>query len=268
MRLQWIGGPTFLLRVGGFTLLADPMFATGPAAFVMNGHPSTGEDNVPIARLTALPPLDLTGLDMVLVSHLHSDHFDAVAKAQLDKRLPVIAPVDQAARLREVGFERAQRLDWLQSLELAKDAESLRILAVPARHSADEAVNADLGVVNGYLLTHRAAGVERRIYWTGDTVWFDGLEQIQAMAGALDLLLPHLGAVGTGGPWGRMTLNATEATQLVELFKPGAVIPIHHTTFSHYVEPVSAFATTLERTPYAASLVMLNEGETWERPPA
>ncbi len=48
----------------------------------------------------------------------------------------------------------------------------------------------------------------------------------------------------------------------------GAVIPIHHTTFSHYVGPVSVFAAALERTPYAASLVMLREGEMWERMPA
>lgn len=268
MRLQWIGGPTFLLRVGRFTLLTDPMFGTGPAAFVMNGHPSTGEDNVPIARLTDLPAFDLTGLDMVLVSHLHTDHFDAVAKAQLDKRLPVVAPEGQAATLRAGGFERAQGLEWLQSLELVKESESLRVLAVPARHSADDAVNAELGVVNGYLLTHRAAHAERRIYWTGDTVWFDALERVRELSGAPDLLLPHLGGVGAGGPWGRMTLDAAEAVRLVKLFTPGAVIPIHHTTFSHYVEPVSAFASALGRTPYATSLVMLNEGEIWERMPA
>lgn len=268
MRLQWIGGPTFLLRVGRFTLLADPMFATGPAAFLMNGHPSTGEDNAPIARLADLPAFDLTGLDIVLVSHLHTDHFDAVAKARLDKRLAVVAPESQAAILRAEGFERAQELGWRQSLELVKDGETLRILAVPARHSADDAVNAELGVVNGYLLTHRAAGAERRVYWTGDTVWFDGLERIGDLSGPLDLLLPHLGAVGAGGPWGRMTLDATEAVRLVEVFTPGAVIPIHHSTFSHYVEPVATFADMLSWTPYAASLVVLKEGEMWESPPA
>jgi hypothetical protein len=57
MRLLWVGGPTARIELGSFRLLTDPMLSQGPAAFIMNGHPSTGEDNVPIARLASLPPV-------------------------------------------------------------------------------------------------------------------------------------------------------------------------------------------------------------------
>ena len=32
MKIQWIGGPTFLLELGSFRILSDPMFADGPGA--------------------------------------------------------------------------------------------------------------------------------------------------------------------------------------------------------------------------------------------
>jgi uncharacterized protein involved in high-affinity Fe2+ transport len=43
------------------------MLSQGPTAFIMNGHPSTGEDNVPIARLASLPPVEVDDLDLRLV---------------------------------------------------------------------------------------------------------------------------------------------------------------------------------------------------------
>ncbi len=263
-RVQWIGGATMLLREGPFRILTDPVFGTGPAAFVMRGHPSTGAEYAEIARLAPLPPLDLEGLDLLLLSHLHSDHFDAVAAGRLDKGLLAVAPSAQAETLRQRGFTSVRGLDWWQEMTLERDGERLRVLAVPARHSADDAVNADLGVVNGYVIERRAAdGQTQTLYWTGDTVWFDGMEEIARRVGRPHLLLPHLGAVGTGGPWGRMTLNAEEARRLVLLFLPEAVIPIHHHTFAHYVEPVSAFAAALRDTPFAARLALLAEGDTW-----
>ena len=33
---------------------------------------------------------DLPPLDLVVLSHLHGDHFDRVAEAKLDKTLPIV----------------------------------------------------------------------------------------------------------------------------------------------------------------------------------
>jgi hypothetical protein len=34
--------------------------------------------------------------------------------------------------------------------------------------------------------------------------------------GPVDVLVPHLGAVGRDGPWGLMTMDAEEAAHLIE----------------------------------------------------
>jgi L-ascorbate metabolism protein UlaG (beta-lactamase superfamily) len=262
MKFQWIGGPTFLAELGSFRILTDPMLAEGEAAFIMNGHPSTGADNVPIARLAPLPTFGLSGLECVIISHLHSDHFDQVAASRLPKESPLIAPLECVASLKAQQFQNVFGLRWGDEKVLRKNGEQLRIVSVPARHSHDDRTNRDLGVVNGYILQHSSNGQFFTIYWTGDTVWFDELARIKHRYPRIDLLVPHLGAVGEDGPWGLMTFNSLEAIRLVELFKPEAVIPIHHHTFSHYVEPVSVFQEQINASAYQSRLIVLKEGQS------
>ncbi len=259
--VTWLGGPTFLLEIGSFKWLADPMFGEGPAAFIMHDHPSTGAAVAEIARLAPLPPVDLRGLDGVIVSHLHSDHFDQVAADRLDKSLTVIAAPEHAALLNARGFHHVQPLRWWHIWSSRKNAETLTFTAVPARHAHADALNAELGLVNGYLIEHQTAHGKLRIYWTGDTVWFDDLADIRAQAGRVDVLIPHLGAVGVDGPYGLMTLDAGEAARVVDLFEPAAIVPIHHHTFSHYVEPIAVLQARLRGTPHEHRLHVLQEGE-------
>jgi len=259
--VTWIGGATVRIEMGSFRILTDPMFCEGPEAFIMNGHPSTGADNVPIARLTPLPAVELDDLNLVMVSHLHSDHFDACAVERLSKDLELVAAPPNVERLRGWGFGRVEALDWGAERTWHLNGETLRVRAVPAHHAHEEAVDHELGMVNGYLIEHVASG--ERIYWTGDTVWFDAMTQLVAEMPTVDLLMPHLGGVGQGGPWGTISLDAVEGIRVVNVVRPGAVIPIHHTTFSHYVEPVSVFVDRLRASEFTGDLVVLAEGENW-----
>jgi L-ascorbate metabolism protein UlaG (beta-lactamase superfamily) len=260
-QFRWVGGPTFELQLGDIVILTDPMFSSGDAAFIMNGHPSTGEDGAKIARRSQLPAVDIQRVDYLLVSHLHSDHFDREARDGLPKRLPIFAPSAQSPKIRSWGFTDVRGLNWWESVHIGKGSDVLDITAVPARHSADPAANEMLGIVNGYVVQHRDGRDSFRMYWTGDTVWCDELPNIRARLGATDLVVPHVGAVGRDGPWGRMTLDAPEALRLIELFAPATTIPIHHHTFSHYVEPIDELVTLASSGAAGARLRVLNEGE-------
>lgn len=264
MRLLWVGGPTTRIDIGSFHILTDPMFGEGPEAFIMRRHPSTGELNVPIARLVPLPPVDLDDLDMVIASHLHADHFDARAVQRLDKGVQLVAPTAHLPQLRGWGFDQLVGMEWQQERTRHKNGERLRVLALPAHHAHDDRGDHELGVVNGYLLEHHGTDSVVRIYWTGDTVWFDALTQTAARLPPVDLLLPHLGGVGKdGGPWGMISLDAIEGTRIAELINPDLTIPIHHSTFPFYVEPISEFVSELAASTYTGRLLNLREGESW-----
>ena len=101
--LEFVGTATTLLRLGPFTLLTDPNFLhRGQRAYLGRGLFSK--------RLTepSLQPADLPRLDAVLLSHLHGDHFDRVARAQLDRSLPVLTTSAAARTLTAWGFAAAR----------------------------------------------------------------------------------------------------------------------------------------------------------------
>ncbi|WP_425476384.1 MBL fold metallo-hydrolase [Paraflavitalea speifideaquila] len=118
-----------------------------------------------------------------------------------------------------------------------KGEEVLHIVAVRAMHAA-EPLNTELGKVNGYIIEYKKGAEVYRIYWTGDTVWFDEIAQFKQY-GDLSLLLPHVGAVGAGSALGRRGLDAAETIRIINALHPALTIPVHHTTFTHYREPIS-----------------------------
>jgi L-ascorbate metabolism protein UlaG (beta-lactamase superfamily) len=259
--LRWIGGATMELRFGAFRVLTDPVLADGPIAFHMDGHPSTGEDGAPIYRYAPVPPVELNGLDALLLSHVHSDHFDAVARERVPRELWGMAPAQQIPRLESWGFDVIEGTVPGEEEHLERAGEILRIRVLPAWHSHDATTQRKLGDVNGYLIEHRTIRRTFRLVWTGDTVWSDDLAAAALQRGPVDVLVPHLGAVGRGGPWGLMTMDAEEAAHLIERVVPHRVVPVHHHTFSHYTEPVTALVDRLAGTRFADSLRVAEEGE-------
>jgi L-ascorbate metabolism protein UlaG (beta-lactamase superfamily) len=240
-QLQWIGGPTALLRIGGFTLLTDPMLGPkGPKAFVLSKHPSTGEANAFIERFDDPADVDVSSLDAVLLSHPHADHLDAAAVEAIPKSTLIVVPPTAEAGLRQMGFTNVQPLRWGRTMEFtSRGGGKVAIAAVEAHHAHDAELNRALGEVNGYVLRFTSADSGRgyTVYWTGDSVLYDAITKAVATEG-IDLLVAHLGAVGADGPIGRRSMDASEAIQLFKALQAKLLVPIHHSTFGHYREPI------------------------------
>lgn len=252
--LTFVGTATTVLRLGPFTLLTDPNFLhRGQRAYLGKGLWSR--------RLTepALQPDQLPPLDAVVLSHLHGDHFDRVAKAGLDHSVPVITTRHAARRLRRWGFATVA-LDTWQTHRLHQGQDELTIEAVPAIH-AFGFMGTLLPPVMGTVLTWLHAR-ERKLslYITGDTLVGGHLGAIAARHRQLDGAVVHLG--GTRVLGALVTLDGAGGRQLLDVVQPGYAVPVHHEDYGVFRSPLSDFVHAVAGTPFESRIRHVQRGDT------
>jgi len=231
--LTFVGTATTLIRLGSFTLLTDPNFLhRGQRAYLGKGLWSK--------RLTepALQPRDLPPLDAVVLSHLHGDHFDRVAKAELARSQPVVTTPAAARRLGDWGFDARGLTTW-QAETLTSGDETLRIESLPGIH-ARGLMGALLPPVMGSLLEHRVAGeVRRRVYLSGDTLTGEHVSEVARRHPDIDVAVVHLG--GTRVLLHTVTMDAEQGVDFLRRAQPRRAIPVHHDDYGVFRSPLSAF---------------------------
>jgi len=242
------------IEFDGLSLLTDPTLGD---SFVM------GDPNDPVDfrterihhRATPRPRIDLDDVDLVVLSHIHEDHLDQAALARLDRRRPVVAPVADVPALRRKGFADVRGLDWGDSETQAGAPGEVRLTAVVARHSRDPATSKLLGRGNGYWFEFSRGDWRRTLYWTGDTMPTPDVVLAVRALGRPDILVPHVGGVGPGGPFGPISMAAGDVVELADALRPRYLLPIHHSTYAFYRQPIDALAAAARGKPYRLDLV-------------
>lgn len=242
VEIQWLGAATMLLTFDGYTLLTDPAFGSGSKAFQMI-DPNAAAGKAPPqpvmhARLTPFPGIDVAKVNQVLLSHLHEDHFDQEAEARLPRQIPVVLPQPDASRLRDKGFTGGKALLASQTSRIDTPHGRIDITAVPAEHSPNADVTAMLGNGNGYWIRFQQGDWSRSVYWSGDTFPTPQVVGSVQRLGRPDVLIGHVGAVGKSGMFGQISMSGADLRTLANAIKPRTVLPIHHSTFALYKEPV------------------------------
>jgi L-ascorbate metabolism protein UlaG (beta-lactamase superfamily) len=231
--ITFIGTATTLIRLGTFTVLTDPNFLhRGQRAYLGRG--------LWTRRLTepAAQPADLPSLDAVVLSHLHGDHFDRIARRELDRIAPVVTTEHAAGRLRRYGFDTHSLPVW-QTWELARGNETLTVEALPGVH-AYGVLGRLLPPVMGSLLVHRIDGqVSRRIYISGDTLTGDHLDEIRERHPDIDVAVVHLG--GTRVLFTTVTMDGRQGLDCIRRLRPGLTVPVHYDDYRAFKSPLADF---------------------------
>ncbi|GAB3691715.1 MBL fold metallo-hydrolase [Angustibacter aerolatus] len=245
--LQFIGTATTLLRLGPFTLLTDPNFLhRGQYAYLGKGLVSK--------RLTdpAMDVGDLPPLDAVVLSHLHGDHFDRVARRGLDRSVPLVTTRHAARRLGPRGFEAVALGTWEQHA-LERDGHRLTIESLPGVH-AYGVMGRLLPPVMGSLLTlRRGEETLLTVYLTGDTLLGDHLTAIHERHPQIDVAVVHLG--GTKVLGALVTLDGAGGVELLRRVRPASAVPVHYDDYRVFRSPLRDFVTAWDREPHPATTV-------------
>jgi L-ascorbate metabolism protein UlaG (beta-lactamase superfamily) len=253
--LEFIGTATTLLRLGPFTLLTDPNFLhRGQRAYLGKGLFSR--------RLTepSRQPGDLPTVDAVLLSHLHGDHFDRVARRELDQRLPVLTTSAAARRLGRWGFSGATGLGPWENVELSAPGARLVVTSVPGRHAPGPAQLLLPPVMGSVLEFSRGSERPFRVYVTGDTLHRPWLREVVERHGALDAMVIHLG--GTRALGLLVTMDGAQGADLTELLAPGVTVPVHYDDYTVFRSPLSDFLDRCRERDLPTQVRPVARGET------
>jgi L-ascorbate metabolism protein UlaG (beta-lactamase superfamily) len=218
-----IGGPTALIELGGLRLLTDPTFD------------DPGEYQLPhvILRKTAKPALtaaQIGTIDAILLSHdQHADNLDLSGRALLPSAKRVFTTPAGAGRL---GGNAEGLKPWETRELAAPNGEILTVTAAPARHGP-AGIEPFSGDVTGFVLSS-PANAFRPIYITGDTVWFDGVAEVERRFQP-GLVLLFAGAAQTRGKF-NLTMNSNDAIETAHVFSGALIVPIHNDSWAHFTE--------------------------------
>lgn len=200
-RATWLGHATVLLELAGVRLLTDPVL----------------RDRVTFLRRVGDPAPEPPRVDAVLLSHLHHDHCDLWSLRRLGRDTLLIVPVGAGTWLRAQGFRHIQELAEGRTTSVGV----VEVTAVPALHDGTRAPFGPRAAALGYIVDGGGA----RTYFAGDTDLFEGMRDLGAVDGGLDLAL--LPVWGWGTSLGPGHMDPDGAAEAVARIGPRIAVPVH-----------------------------------------
>ena len=224
----WLGHSTFLFRTpGGKRILVDPWVATNPAC------PESARQ--------------IGALDLILVTHGHSDHSADTVSIGRATGARVVAPYELSVWLRSKGLQNVTGMNPGGTLT----ALGLSVTMVPAIHSSsieEDGRTLYMGLATGYVIRLEDG---LTIYFAGDTSIFGDMKLIGELYQPAIAFLP-IGDVYTMGP--------EQAAKACELLNVKQVVPMHYGTFPALTGTPARLRELVE--PRGVQVLELKPGET------
>jgi len=228
LNLQQVRNATVKITYGDTTFLIDPMLAKKGA---YPGFENTYRSNLrnPLVDLTESPEQVIAGVDAVIVTHTHLDHWDDAAQKALPKDIPLFAQHEEDAQLiRSQGFKNVR--------VLTNEAEfgGVKISKAGGQHGTDEmyavpALAKPLGEAMGVVF--QAPGY-KTLYLAGDTIWRPEVDQ------AIEKFQPEVIVLNAGkakmsGYEGSIIMGEEDVLRATQVAKDAKIVAVHMDAINH-----------------------------------
>jgi L-ascorbate metabolism protein UlaG (beta-lactamase superfamily) len=230
LAITWLGHGTFILRTPrGKRVMFDPWLAGNPAC------PDSMKK----------PPK----VDLILVSHGHSDHIDDLIAVARDSGATVVGIFELCVWLGTKGVSNTTPMNKGGSVEVG----GLTVTMVDARHSGGYVDNGQmvyLGEPAGYVVRLEDG---MTIYFAGDTSIFGDMRLIG------EIYKPEIAFLPIGD---RFTMGPDTAARACEMLGVRQVVPMHWGTFPMLTGTPAVFRPLVEAR--GIQVLELQPGETAE----
>ena len=238
VRLYWLGQAGFIIQAGARRVVIDPYLSdTLAQKYLGSATPHERMERAPI------DPAGLGRIDLVLVTHHHTDHMDPGTLAPLAQLQPDLRFVVPRASRTEALKRTGATSDRLIPMDAGERTEPWPGLSIVALRAAHETLERDIDRNHrflGYALIFRGEGRDVTIIHSGDTIPFEGQGNEYRRLQPDLLLLPVNGRseeLAARGIAGNLTLN--EAVALTVESGAPAMVAHHHGLFAFNTVPVA-----------------------------
>lgn len=216
MKITLLRNATLKLNYANKLFLIDPDLAEKFAR-----DPLAEKQRNPTVSLPIPAQEIIAGIELILVSHLHQDHFDAVAKDMLPKDLTLFCQPEDEEKIREHGFEQVhvivEKVEW----------EGITITRTAAQHGSGVWAER-LAPVSGFVF---AAEGEPTVYWAGDTINYPPVQQVIAEVKP-NVIVTHSGGASLGDS-GPILMDVEQTIALCKTTPEAKLVAVHLEALDH-----------------------------------
>ena len=216
MQIQLIRNATLRMTYANRQFVTDPFLA---AKHTIRSFADISPN--PLVDLPCPPDKVVEGVEMVVISHLHTDHFDSLAQELLPKEIPLFCQPGDEAQLVEKGF-----LSVIV-VEQSTQWQGITLTRTPGQHGTGAWVER-MGNVSGFVFQ---AENEPTVYWAGDTIWYEPVKQVIADSQP-DIIITHSSGAkfGDSDP---IVMDAEQTISVCQAAPQATVIAVHMETLDH-----------------------------------
>ncbi|MEX0672284.1 MAG: MBL fold metallo-hydrolase [Candidatus Babeliales bacterium] len=211
--ITWIGHSTFLIQVGGYNILTDPIFGSPTFLFPRLAAPGISFDQ--------LPPID-----MVIISHNHYDHMHGPSLKLIEKKHSPIFLVPQGDKqwFDRRGFKKCREFMWWDEHRVCDATYTF----LPAHHWSQRGLfDRNRSLWGSWML--EIAGVT--IYFAGDTAYGNHFIDIRNAFKPIDVALMPIGPCEPHDHMKECHVDAHQACEAFLDLQAKRFIPMHWGTF-------------------------------------
>ena len=250
MHLRLLRHATLILEYAGHKLIVDPMLDDAGTRPAIQNSPNPL--NNPLVPLPIAAAEVVDGIEAILVTHTHSDHWDAAAASLLSKNLPLFGQVEDEHKFR------GQEFSDVLSIPTQATWNGIGIIRTGGQHGKGE-IGKAMAPVSGFVL--RAAG-EPTLYIAGDTIWCGEVED------ALRQYKPAVVVVNTGAAQflqgDPITMTADDVISTCQALPSAQLVAVHMESINHCLLTRQDLAFQLEAARVRERVEIPEDGE-WVR---